>query len=60
MSVLHWAALNSLATGEVWETILELLARVLALHVDLGLLVLLDHSDLLLADRTCGHHLVSL
>jgi len=48
--------LHHLTTCEAREALLKLLPRVLAVHMDLGLLVFLDHADLLLADRATGHH----
>lgn len=47
---------NHLTTCESREALLKLLAGVLAVHMYLGLLVFLDHADLLLANCTTSHH----
>ena len=38
------------------EALFKLLSSVLAVNMSLGLLVLLDHTDLLFADGTGSHH----
>lgn len=38
------------------ETLFKLLSRVLAVHMNLGLFIFLDHTDLLLADGAGNHH----
>jgi len=44
------------SAGEAGKTVGKLLAAMLALHMDPGLFVLLDHPDGLLADGAGDHH----